>query len=420
MKFTERIKHAWNVFADDKTRGYGDYYNGPGYTHPHHRLSINRYSSSEFASKVFNRIALDVSMTDFIHVRVDEESGNQEYLKSGLSNCLRVEANIDQSNREFMHDLVYSMFDEGHVAVVAVETDKSLVESSGFDVLQLRVGRVVQWHPKHVRVRLYNDVEGFEDEVTLPKRSVAIIENPLFPIVNGSNSTLKRIVNKMALLDNLDEQRGSKRMNLILQLPYTIKGDVQRAKANERIKDIEAQMNVSQYGVAYVDGTEKITQLNRPLDNNILEEIQYLSEQFYNQMGLTPNVFNGTATELEMKVYYTRTIDPIVERIISELKRKFLTKTARTQGQTIVAYRDPFKLVLTEQIADIGDKFRRNEILTSNEVRKIIGFHPSLDPKADTLSNPNMPNEDSNSGSVSSPDKIKMDTKQVDLNKEEE
>lgn len=412
MTISEKIKHAWSLFSSKEQERYTSYsYGAGGHSYPGHRSLAGTSTSTEFATKVFNRIAMDVSMTDFIHARVDEKTGNQDYIKSGLSNCLRVEANIDQSNREFFHDLVYSMFDEGHVVIVPTDTDRSIIDG-GFDVVSLRVGKVTQWYPQAVQVRLYNESTGLFEEVTVPKKSVAIIENPLYPIVNGSNGTLRRIMNKMALLDGIDEQRSSKKMNLILQLPYTVKGDIQREKANERIKNIEDQMHGSQYGIAYVDGTEKITQLNRPLENNILEEIQYLTEQFYNQMGLTPNVFNGTASELEMKVYYTRTIDPIVERIIAELKRKFLTKTARSQGQTIVAYRDPFKLVLTEQIADIGDKFRRNEVLTSNEVRKIIGFHPSLDPKADTLQNPNMPVEPQPSGSAPSPDKIKIDANQ--------
>lgn len=411
MKLGERIKHAWNVFTNEDIRRNEEHNYGNATSYPGYRSMNKRYSSSEIASKVFNRIAMDVSMTDIIHSKVNFETGNHTHMKSGIQNCLQVEANMDQNHREFIHDVVYSMFDEGVVAIVPTDTDLNPLDVNSFDILSLRAARISQWYPDAVEVQLYNEATGLFQPIRLPKSKVAIIENPLYAITNASNGVLSRLTNKMTLLDTIDEQRGSKRMNLILQLPYTVKGSMLKERADARLKSIENQMQNSQYGIAYVDGTEKITQLNRPLDNNILEEIQYLTEQFYNQMGLTPSVFNGTASELEMRIYYTRTIDPIVERIIAELRRKFLTKTARSQGQTFVAYRDPFKLLLTEQIADIGDKMRRNEVLTSNEVRKIIGFHPSMDPKADTLQNPNMPVEEQQTGSASSPDKIKMDAK---------
>jgi hypothetical protein len=346
------------------------------------------FNTSGYVSTIYNRIAMDVSMANFKHVKINSQNDDVTDMDSGLNNCLNVEANIDQTHIQFIHDLVYSMFDEGVVAVVPVETTLNPDVTGSYDINSLRVGRIVNWFPRHVEVQLYNDVTGQNERITISKGNVAIIENPLYAVVNNDNSTLKRLVRKLNQLDN-EEDAG--RLDLIISVPYGIKTETQRQMAERRIADIEAQLRSGKNGIAYIDGTEKAMQLNRPVNSQLPEEINALSQQFYNQLGLTANVFNGTASEAELKTYYSRTVDPIIENIVAEFRRKFLTKTARTQGQSIVYYRDLFKTVPVEQIATLGDTLRRNEIATSNEVRKFIGLRPSNDPKADLLANPNMP-----------------------------
>jgi len=329
-------------------------------------------------------------MVSLNHVKIAKDGASQEVVKSGLERCLTVEANVDQNARDFIHDLVYSMLDEGVVAVVPTETKLNPTKTGGYDITSLRVGRIVQWFPKHVRVKVYNENRGMDEEITMEKKLVAIIENPFYAVVNDDNATLKRLIRKLELLDRKDEDIAGGKFNMLIQLPYVIKGSLKKAQAEERIQQLEEQLTNSKYGVAYTDGTEKIVQLNRPIDNDLADQTKYLQEQFYNQIGATENIFNGTAGEVETRAYYNRTIDPIIATIISEMRRKWLTDTARTQGQDIVAHRDPFTLVPVEQLATIADTFTRNAILTSNEVRKIIGFGPSEDPIANELSNKNI------------------------------
>jgi len=347
-------------------------------------------------------------MTSIQHVKINKENEDVTPMESTLHNCLNVEANIDQTSIAFMHDLVYSMFDEGCVAVVPVDTDINPNITGGYSIETLRVGRITQWYPKHVTVKLYNEATNSAEEVTVLKRTTAIIENPLYAVTNGPNATLSRLLRKMALLDANDEEAASGRLDMFIQLPYAVKSDLQKAQAEERIQRIEDQLKKGKRGISYTDATEKIHQLNRPIVNTLLDDIQSLNRQFYNQLGLTENVINGTASESEMRTYYTRTIDPIIENIIAEFRRKFLTKTARSQGQTLQAYRDPFKLVPVEQIIKLGDTFRRNEIASSNEVRKLVGFKPSSEPRADMLSNPNIADtkqtQPESSGSLTPPD----------------
>lgn len=386
MKFTDRIKHAWNAFTGSQDRPY-DY--GLSTSLPSH-TAFRRYNTSAFASAIFNRIALDVASTSIHHVKIDEETEDRTTVKSGLHNCLNVEANIDQTGMQFLQDIVYSMFDEGVVAVVPVETTVSPNVSGAYNILSMRVGRIVQWYPQHVRVSLYNEEKGKDEEVTLSKRFVGVVENPLYAVTNGPNATLSRLLAKMSLIDDVDTLVASGKLDLIIQLPYAVKTELQRTQAAERVKNLEAQISSNKTGVAYVDATEKFTQLSRPINTKLLEDIQFLSQQFYNQLGLTENVFNGTANELELRSYYTRTVDPIIDAIIAEFNRKFISKTARAQGHTLESYRDPFTLVPIEQIANIADTFRRNSILSSNELRGIVGYRQSSDPKADELFNPNI------------------------------
>lgn len=389
MKLIDRFQHAWNAFTGGQTQqqlrsDFGTGSSSPGYK------TVRRYSDSSFASAIFNRIALDASMTSIQHVKINKKNEDVTPVDSTLHNCLNVEANIDQTSIAFMHDLVYSMFDEGCVAVVPVDTDIDPSITGGYAIETLRVGRITQWYPKHVTVKLYNEATNNAEEVTVLKKTTAIIENPLYAVTNGPNATLSRLLRKMALLDANDEEAASGRLDMFIQLPYAVKSDLQKAQAEERIQRIEDQLKKGKRGISYTDATEKIHQLNRPVVSTLLDDIQELNRQFYNQLGLTENVINGTASESEMRTYYTRTIDPIIENIIAEFRRKFLTKTARSQGHTLQAYRDPFKLVPVEQIIELGDTFRRNEIASSNEVRKLVGFKPSSEPRADMLYNPNI------------------------------
>lgn len=335
-------------------------------------------------------------MTAFKHVKIDPENEDVKDMKTGLNSCLTLEANIDQTHIQFIHDLVYSMFDEGVVAVVPVDTTIKPDKAGGYDINSLRVGKIVSWFPKHVQVDLYNEETGQNERITLDKRNVAIIENPLYSVVNAENSTLKRLIKKLNQLDNLDNDSDSGRLDLLITVPYGIKTETQKQMATERIANIEYQLSRGKNGIAYIDATEKATQLNRPINSQLPERTAELTQQFYNQLGLTRSIFDGTANEAELRTYYSRAIDPIVESIVAEFTRKFLTKTARTQGQRIVHHRDMFKMVPVETIATLGDTFRRNYIATSNEIRKVVGFKPSNDPRADELFNPNIADKNQN------------------------
>lgn len=390
MTITSRIKHAWNAFAQDNVNIRFD--RGPSTSRPAHRTH-NAFSMASYTKTIFNRIAIDASMANFKHVKVNEENEDETLIKSGLHNCLTLEANIDQNYIQFLHDIVYSMFDEGVVAVVPVETNISPLETGGYDILSMRVGKIMQWYPQHVEIQLYDERTGQNERITMLKKDVAIIENPLYEVVNSDNSTLKRLMNKLTQMDNVDEIASSGRLDLLLSVPYSVKSDLQKAMAQERIKSIEEQLTIGRNGIAYIDATEKVTQLNRPANSQLKDTVIDLTQQLYNQLGLTENIFNGTAREHEIRNYYTRTIDPILDAVVAEFNRKFLTKTARTQGHRIKYFRDLMRFVPVETIANLGDALRRNRIATSNEIRKFIGLPHSSDPDADKLSNPNLTDE---------------------------
>ena len=396
--FISRLQHAWNAFRNRDPTGH-QYGYGPSYGSRPDRTRMRFGNERSIVSSIYTRIGIDVAAVSIQHIRLDENGRYAETINSNLNECLTVQANIDQSGRALIQDIAMSMFDEGVVAVVPVDTTLNPNESGSFDIQSLRVGKILEWYPRHVRVQLYNDREGRRDEVILEKRFVAIIENPLYAVMNEPNSTLKRLVHKLNLLDSIDEQSGSGKLDLIIQLPYVIKTPARREQAEQRRKDIEMQLAGSKYGIAYTDGSEKVTQLNRPAENNLMAQIEYLTSMLYSQLGITENVFNGTAEEAEMLNYYNRTIEPVLAAITDAMNRTFLTKTARTQGQKIVYLREPFKLVPVNNLADIVDKFTRNEILTSNEIRAMIGYKPVDDPKADELRNSNLSRakeEDSN------------------------
>ena len=384
------IKHAWGLFTNTNNKNPTVKPEGSSYTISPTRPRFTRGNERTIVTSVYNRIAIDASNIDIMHVRLDDEGRFKEPIKSNLNNCLTVEANIDQSSRAFMLDVVISLLDEGCVAVVPVKTTLNPNNTESYDIDELRTGRIVEWFPKHVMIRLYNDETGMYQDVTLPKSQVAIIENPLYTIMNEPNSTMQRLIHKLSLLDIIDEESSSGKMDLIIQLPYIIKNETKKSQAEERRKQIEDQLRGSRYGVAYIDGTEKVTQLNRSVENNILKQVEYLTNLLYSQLGLTQTIMDGTADENAMNNYYNRTVEPVVSAIIDEFHRKFLTKTARTQGQAIMFFRDPFKLMSVTTIADTADKFTRNELLTSNEFRQIIGRKPSTDPKADMLLNKNI------------------------------
>ena len=384
------IKHAWGLFTNTNNKNPTVKPEGSSYTISPTRPRFTRGNERTIVTSVYNRIAIDASNIDVMHVRLDDEGRFKEPIKSNLNNCLTVEANIDQSSRAFMLDVVISLLDEGCVAVVPVKTTLNPNNTESYDIDELRTGRIVEWFPKHVMIRLYNDETGMYQDITLPKSQVAIIENPLYTIMNEPNSTMQRLIHKLSLLDIIDEESSSGKMDLIIQLPYIIKNDTKRSQAEERRKQIEDQLRGSRYGVAYIDGTEKVTQLNRSVENNILKQVEYLTNLLYSQLGLTQTIMDGTADENAMNNYYNRTVEPVVSAIIDEFHRKFLTKTARTQGQAIMFFRDPFKLMSVTTIADTADKFTRNELLSSNEFRQIIGRKPSSDPKADMLLNKNI------------------------------
>lgn len=385
---TSRLKHAWNVFVNGEPANSNSYGTGT-YTRPD-RMRFRYINERSMIIPIFNRIALDVSSIKIQHVRLDENRQYKETIDSGLNYILTTEANLDQNYISFIQDIVMSMFDEGVVAVVPVETKSDLKNGNALDILTMRVGKIIQWFPENVKVNLYDERVGKHKDVIVPKRSVAIIENPLYSVMNEPNSTLKRLIKKLAILDAIDEQSGSGKLDIIIQLPYVIRSEARKAQAESRRKDMEMQLAGSKYGIAYTDATEKITQLNRPAENNLMKQIEYLYNMLFNQLGLTEAVFNGTADEKEMLNYYNRTINPILKAITAEFRRTFLTKTARTQGQDIMFFKDLFSLMGASDIADAGDKFTRNEILSSNEIRGILGMKPSSDPKADELRNKNL------------------------------
>lgn len=389
LSIRTRLKHAWNMFKNrDPTVEYYDLGVSSYSRQDRRRLYIT--SERSIIASIYNRISLDVAQATIQHVRLDQNGRYSETINSGLNEILSLQANIDQSNLSFMQDIVISMFDEGVVAVVPVDTTINPSISSSFEIQSMRTGRITQWFPKHVAVNLYNDNTGLLEEVIVPKSTIAIIENPLYSVMNEPNSTLKRLLRKLSILDAIDEQSGSGKLDLIIQLPYVIKSKARKEQAEQRRKDVEEQLADSKYGIAYTDGTERVTQLNRPAENNLMNQIQYLTSMLYNQLGLTEDVFNGKADESTMLNYNNRTVLPIIMTIIAEYKRKFLTKTARSQNQSIVHFKDSFSLVPATELANIADKFTRNEILSSNEVRSIIGYKPSNDPKADELRNKNI------------------------------
>ena len=396
LTLSSRLKRAWNAFTKNRDPTDVQYQNvGMGYVYRPDRVRFSRGNERSIVTSVYNRIAMDVAAIAIKHCRVDENGRYKEDMKTGLNDCLTVEANIDQSGRSFIQDVVMSMFDEGAVAIVPVDTSYDPTISNSYDILSMRTGKILEWYPAHVKVRVYNDRIGKKEDIILPKRSVAIVENPLYAVINEPNSTMQRLVRKLNILDAIDEQSGSGKLDLIIQLPYVIKSEARQQQAEKRRKDIEDQLK-GPYGIAYTDGTEKITQLNRPVENNLMKQIEYLMNQLYSQIGMTPSVLDGTADEAAMLNYNNRTIEPILAAIADAMKRSFLSKTARTQGQTIMFFREPFKLVPVNNIADIADKFTRNEILSSNEIRQIIGMKPSNDPKADELRNSTIRQPDDN------------------------
>ena len=386
----ERFKKSWNAFVGNQEQviQYRDI--GTSYSYRPDRIRLTRGNDRSIVTSVFNRISIDCASISIRHVRLDENDRYLEDVDSGLNNCLTIEANADQTGRAFIMDTVMSMFDEGCVALVPVDTDVDPDVTDSYKILSMRTGKILEWFPAHVKVRVYNEQTGQKEDIILQKRSVGIIENPLYAIMNEPNSTMQRLIRKLALLDVTDEKTASGKLDLIIQLPYIIKTDTRRAQAEERRKDIEMQLSESAHGIAYIDGTEKVTQLNRPVENNLMKQIEYRTGILYSQLGITQAILDGTADDKTMLNYYTRTVEPIVSAISDELKRKFLTKTARSQGQSILYFRDPFKLVPVNDIAEIADKFTRNEIMTSNEIRQIVGMRPSTDPKADELRNSNI------------------------------
>ena len=388
--FGSRLKHAWNAFLnrDPPVRSYSQV--GGGYSYRPYYNRLGNINDKSIVTAIYNRIAIDAATVTIQHVRLDDNGRFDETIDSSLNSCLTFSANIDQTGRAFIQDVVMSMLDEGVVAVVPVDTDIDPRDNNSFSIQSMRVGKITEWFPEHVRVKLYNDKTGNKEEILLPKKMVAVIENPFYAIMNESNGMVRRLIHKLTLLDSVDEQSSSGKLDLIIQLPYTVKNEIRRNQAEERRKQIEDQLSGSKYGIAYTDGTEKITQLNRSLENNLLTQIEYLTNLVYSQLGITQDILNGTADDTAMTNYYSRTIEPIVSAIADEFKRKFLTKTARSQKQSIVFFRDPFKLVPVGTIAEMADKFTRNEIMSSNEFRQVVGLKPSKDPKADELRNKNL------------------------------
>lgn len=398
ITFGSRLKHAWNALAGNRDPTVNNQYYSNGYYRRPDRTRFTRGNDKTIATAIYNRIAMDAAAIDIRHVRLDENGRYLEEIKSSLNECFKVAANIDQTARQFKQDVVMSMLDEGVVAIVPVDTTLDPRVTDSYDIQTMRTGRVIEWYPQHVKVELYNERTGNKEQIILPKKMVVIVENPLYAVVNEHNSVMQRLIKKLALLDAIDEQSSSGKLDLIIQLPYVIKTEARRNQAEDRRKLIEEQLAGSKYGIAYTDGTERITQLNRPIENNLMKQIEYLTSMLYSQLGITQAVMDGTADEKTMLNYNNRTIEPIIAAIVEGMHRTFLTKTARTKGQAIASYRDPFKIVPLNDIAEIADKFTRNEILTSNEIRQIIGMKPSRDPKADQLINSNISQPDNTTG----------------------
>lgn len=385
-----RFRSAWNAFKDQED--YPKYIQnvGPGYGRPRHRTTISPGTEGSIVNSVYSRAAIDISMIAIRHVRVDKNENFIGRISSGLDRCLSLEANIDQTGFAFLQDVVMSMFDEGVVGIVPVDTSLNMMETGSFDILSLRTGKILEWFPKHVRMRVYNDNTGEKEEIILPKSRVAIVENPLYSVMNEPNSTLQRLITKLNLLDAIDKQSGSGKLDLIIQLPYVIKSEARRIQAEQRLAALEEQLKDSQYGIAYADGTEKVIQLNRPAENNLMNQIEFLTSMLYSQLGMSDKIIAGTASEEEMLNYQTRTVEPVIKALCFEMKRKFLTPTALTQGQSITYFKNPFGLVTAANLAELADKFTRNEIVTGNEFRAVLGMLPSDDPGANELRNKNL------------------------------
>ena len=387
--FGSRLKHAWNAFFNkDPTVVYRDY--GPGYSWRPDRPQLTRGNERSIITAVFNRIAIDVAAVKINHVRLDENGRYVETIDSDMNTCLTLSANIDQTGRAFIQDVVLSMLDEGCVAIIPVDTTFNPSTTGSFDIQSMRTGKILEWHPETIRVRVYNERKGEKEDIFVPKKAAAIIENPFYSVMNEPSSTLQRLIRKLNLLDVIDEQSGSGKLNMIIQLPYVIKTEARRQQAENRRKDLEDQLANSKYGIAYTDGTEKVTQINRAVENNLMGQIEYLTSMLYSQLGISQALLDGTADEKEILNYNNRIVEPILSAITDEIKRKFLTKTARSQHQTIMFFKDPFRLIPVNSVAEIADKFTRNEIMTSNEVRQIVGMKPSDNPRADELRNSNI------------------------------
>lgn len=394
--FGERLRHAWNAFNGNQQIQYRDI--GSSYSYRPDRVRLSCRNERSIVTSVYNRIAMDIAAIKIRHVYTDDDGNFVSFINSGLDNCLSFEANIDESGRSFIQDIVLSMLDEGVVAIVPTDTDIDPDITKGYDVLSMRTGQIIDWYPRHVRVRVYDDRTGQKRDVLMAKSNVAIVENPLYSVVNEPNSTMQRLIRKLVLLDAIDEQSGSGKLDLIIQLPYVVKTQARREQAEERRKEIENQLTGSKYGIAYTDGTEHITQLNRPVENNLMKQIEYLTSMLYSQLGINQSVLDGTADDKAMTNYYARTCEPIVSAIVDSLKRTFLSKTARTRKQSIMYFRDPFSLVPLSELSELADKLTRNEIMSSNEIRQKIGLKPSNDPDADKLKNKNISHPDDGGG----------------------
>lgn len=390
MGIIERFQRGWNAFVNNRDPTYRYNELGVGYAYRPDRIRLTRGNERSIVTSIYNRIAIDASNITIQHARLDDEERFLSVVKSGLNNCLTLSANLDQTARAFIQDGVMSMLDEGCVALVPVDTTVNPEKTGSYDIESIRTGKILEWYPSHIKVRVYNEKKGKKEDIVISKNAVAIIENPLYAVINEPNSTMQRLIRKLNLLDSIDEQSGSGKLDLIIQLPYTIKTQARKTQAEARTKDIEMQLSGSKYGIAYADAAEKITQLNRPVENNLMKQVEYLTSMLYSQLGITQSVMDGTADEKTMLNYYNRTIEPIISAFVDEMKRKFLTKTARSQNQSIVFFRDPFKLVPVNDLAEIADKMTRNEIMSSNEFRQVIGRKPSSDPRADELRNRNI------------------------------
>ena len=390
LSIPSRLKHAWNAFQMNRNPTYtNNYYGSSSSTRPD-RMRFSRGNERSIVTSIYNRIALDVSQLSFEHVQLDKDGRYSETKITGLNTCLTLEANLDQTSRAFFQDAALSMFDEGSIALVPIDTNLDPNITGGYDIESIRVGQILTWYPKHIKVRLYNEQTGIKEDRIIPKSIAAIIENPFYTVMNQSNSTMQRLIRKLSLLDAIDEQSASGKLDLIIQLPYTVKSNLRKQQAEERRKAVEDQLYDSKYGIAYIDSTERVIQLNRPVENNLMSQIEYLQNLLYSQLGITQSILDGSADDKTMLNYYNRIVEPIAAAFVDEMRRKFLTKTARTQGQSIMFFRDPFKLVPVNELAEISDKLTRNEIASSNEMRQTIGWKPSKDPKADELRNKNL------------------------------